>query len=332
MRLTNAAAVFVLWTSASVCDAKTLQLYLPEHEWVLQLTAAGFEPNGLELSQDGTQASLSAAGAGKSLARFNLSAYVEVVADAKDAAACRSFYLARYEEHEKRNAGVMKTTQRKLGGTSTLARSEYFIETFRGATVHQKHVNAFLRRGDACIDVHVSATGFAAQDGRRIEAILKSIKFVKPSGSKAPWAAHMISGAALAGRRDMDGALREYRAARAAASSDRAATPTDFAMIDKGLGEVYLALNDGKRADGPLRSAAKTLADDPSVLFNLACSSSMLGKMADAERALKACLTAAKPRGRLQHYVQAALSDPQLAAFRSSPEFQVMLRQAAAGL
>jgi tetratricopeptide (TPR) repeat protein len=318
-----AAALLLGAMSARAQGNKPVLVYLPERDWALSLTAPGFVLEGLDVSPGQDRASIRAAG-GPGLERFGLSAYVEVIPDAEDAAGCRAFYGARHDAWEKKSRGEMVMTKRKLSTKGKQARSEHFIESYRGQRMHQKHVNAYLRKDGACIDVHISALEHRPADDKVFEKVLMSLRWAAPGEGKPAWMTAFVTAASRAERRDREGAVAAYLEARAGAAKDPKATETDLAMLDKGLGENYLAMDDARNAHPALSAAARVLKDDPSVFYNLACASSMLGRMAEAKRSLEACYSEASKRGRLRRYLDQTVRDPQLAAFRASPEFKAL--------
>jgi hypothetical protein len=320
--------------------AEPWSLSLPGRSWALQLTAAGFESGGVS-APDARRASLSAKG-GEGLERFALSAFVEPFSGVSDAEGCRDVFVARYRQMAAQRPD-MKTTRPKFSKKGKQARSEYFIEEYSGQVLHQKHVNAYLFKDGTCIDVHVSALGYEPADAKVFERVLMSLRWGKPvpvraaaeaaaapeSARGAPknmrgWMAIMLRGAAAGQRGDSRTAIREYSAAREAALQDPKTTDMDMAQIDKALGGTYLEVNDAKNASIALRSSVRVLHDDTSVLFNLACAASMLGRMEDADRSLRACFAAARDQGRLERYRRQASTDPQLAAYRASPLYAAL--------
>lgn len=318
-------AAALLFCSAPVRaeGAKPFLLYLPERDWALSITAPGFDVTGLDVRPGNSQASVRAAG-GEGLERFGLSAFVEVVPDVKDAKGCRAFYGAKHDAWAKKARDEMEMTKRKLSEKGKQARSEHFIETYRGQTMHQKHVNAYLRKDGTCIDVHISALDHRASDDKVFEKVLMSLRWTVPGAGKPAWMTAFVTAASMAARRDSKGAVSAYLEAKAGAAKDPKATEMDLAMLDKGIGENYLAMDDADNAYPALSSAARVLKDDPGVFYNLACASSMLGRMAEAKRSLEACYSEASKRGRLRHYLDLTVRDSQLAPFRASPEFKAL--------
>lgn len=318
-----AAALLLGAATARAEGDKPILLYLPERDWALSITAPGFDVDGLDVRPGNLQASVRAAG-GEGLERFGLSAFVEVVAGVKDAKGCRAFYGAKHDAWARKTRGDMKMTKRKLSEKGKQARSEHFIETYRGQPVHQKHVNAYLRKDGTCIDVHISALEHGPSDDKVLEKVLMSLRWTVPGAGKPAWMTAFVTAASMAARRDRKGAVSAYLEAKAGAAKDPKATEIDLAMLDKGLGENYLAMDDAGSAYPALSSAARVLKDDPGVFYNLACASSMLGRMAEARRSLEACYSVASKRGRLRHYLDLTVRDSQLAAFRASPEFKAL--------
>jgi hypothetical protein len=156
-----------------------VRLSLPNAGWALELAAEGFAvqvdqlrgPNNARYFLAHNEAT-----------KVNLSAVLETVPSAKSAAQCRALYLGRLHNRQVKMENVRTS---ELGETAIL---EYSTNPFGMALPKekapelfgfiQKHLNAYLAKDGACIDVHLSKVLARPDEKAEFDTVVGSVRIV----------------------------------------------------------------------------------------------------------------------------------------------------------
>lgn len=147
-------------------DSGTRRLGLAGKSWALVVDLPGFElvDSGSRPDGSGTMIHLARG-------ELNVSATLERRPDLLSTEACRADYWK-----EAAKSPLPKSDIRQLTA-GALATVHWFVLEFQGASVRQKHVNAYLFRDGVCIDLHLSKVHHEAEDDKLFTAILGSVRF-----------------------------------------------------------------------------------------------------------------------------------------------------------
>lgn len=142
-------------------------LALPGSAWAALVDLPGFELEEVRKKPDGSGIAVMGENASTGLV---VSLFVERIAGAADEKACRSLHFDRALASPFEKSGV-KRTERK-----GMALGEYLIPRAEGVEIRQKHVNAYLAREGACVDLHVSKVRHEPKDEALFEGVLRTLR------------------------------------------------------------------------------------------------------------------------------------------------------------
>jgi len=157
--------------------AESLQVGLPGLPWSLQAEADGVKVRKNGPSQDGNSAKLMVT---REKDGLTFSVYMEKMPDLKSAKDCRDFYWKRASQDTEVREDVT------LSDSRAFSRVEYEVSDFGGMHIVQKHVHAYLWKDGVCADAHLIMVGYKPSNHKALDAILKSLRFVKTPGGLKP--------------------------------------------------------------------------------------------------------------------------------------------------
>jgi hypothetical protein len=164
-----------------------LRLALPGEAWILELPAPGFAIAQLERPASGGQRYILAV---DRRAGATLSILLDRIPQATSAAACRNHYWTALQA---RTPLAMEEIRVSPPGDPVMV--EYMVRTVRDIRIDQKHVNLYLARGGACVDVHLSKVRFSPTEDAYLRGLLGSVRLVeRGSAPAAPeWQRYTVS-------------------------------------------------------------------------------------------------------------------------------------------
>jgi len=143
-------------------------LSLPNVNWALEIPAGGFVIEKDQTSREGTR-DFSAINRSAGVV---MSVFLEPAPSNGSGNYCREFYW----EGLKKNS-PLKMDDVKMSDMGEMTVLEYIVREHQGVQVDQKHLNAYLARGNTCIDIHLSKVQFSPEDERVFTSILAGVKF-----------------------------------------------------------------------------------------------------------------------------------------------------------
>ena len=156
-----------------------IRLSLPDASWALELTADGFTVQVDQLRGPGNAKYFLA---NNDRTKVNLSAVLETVPSAKSATQCRDLYLSRLRNRQVKMEKV-KTSER-----GEMAILEYHTNPFGMALPKEKapellgfiqrHLNAYLAKDGACIDIHLSKVLSKPDEEAQFDTVVGSVRIV----------------------------------------------------------------------------------------------------------------------------------------------------------
>jgi len=158
---------------------QTINLTLPQLNWVLQIEAPDFILKDKEVTESGTKTMFFAANEKTGVV---MSAFLEKAAHKGDARECRSYYWERGKK------SPTKKDDFAVSEAGEMAILEYIVKEAEGEKINQKNLNAYLSRDDYWIDIHLSKVKFKPDEEVLFKEILNRIKFrdkFPPSNSKS---------------------------------------------------------------------------------------------------------------------------------------------------
>jgi len=160
--------------------AGPVRLSLPNASWALELAAEGFT---VQVDQLRGPSNARYFLAHNEATKVNLSAVLETVPSAKSATQCRDLYLGRLRNRQIKVENV-RTSER-----GDIAVLEYSTNPFGMALPKekapelfgfiQKHLNAYLAKDGACIDVHLSKVLPKSDEKAEFDAVVGSVRIVE---------------------------------------------------------------------------------------------------------------------------------------------------------
>lgn len=142
-------------------------LTLSKLDWALEVGGADLIVEQKEVTPDGKSARFMAADWTTGIL---ISAFLEDQGRPATAEQCRDFYWAKAKESPLKKDDIV---QSKFGN---MALVEFLVKEHEGVKTDQKHVNAYLTRGNFWIDVHLSKMYFKEGERELFNTILRNVK------------------------------------------------------------------------------------------------------------------------------------------------------------
>jgi hypothetical protein len=146
---------------------RPISLSLPNANWTLEIPAGGFVIEKDQTSREGTR-DFSAINRSAGVV---MSVFLEPAPSNGSSNYCREFYW----EGLKKNS-PLKMDDVKMSDMGEMTVLEYIVREHQGVRVDQKHLNAYLAKGNTCIDIHLSKVQFSPEDERVFTSILASVR------------------------------------------------------------------------------------------------------------------------------------------------------------
>jgi len=182
MKLKTAAlALFVLCLSAAATPARqggreVQRISIPGEKWAMEVSLPGFAVEQDELRGDGKGRRIMAGNEAKG---YVVSIFLEPIPDNKTAAELRDWDASGYKK------SPLKPADFKSAEYKQIPTLEYMIKEFRGQTVNQKHLNAYIVHQGFWAHVHLSKVDWRAGDEKLFYEIVDSVKFAEAGGGEA---------------------------------------------------------------------------------------------------------------------------------------------------
>jgi hypothetical protein len=159
-------------SSPSIKGPTNIENYFtyPGKTWSLVVDVTDFKMNPNQMRDAGL--GIMASGYNEELGLM-ITIFIEEKEFEGDALKYREYYL----KMDKKSPLIK--TETKLYERGELAVYEYFVPTYQGETINQRHFNAILTREDTWIDVHMSKVEFKQEDWKYFEKVLDSIHIAK---------------------------------------------------------------------------------------------------------------------------------------------------------
>ncbi len=142
-------------------------LTLPKLDWALEIGGAELIVEHKEIAPDGKSARFVAADWTTGIL---ISGFLEDRGRPATAEQCRDFYFAKLKDTPLKEEDIV---QSKLGN---MAVAEYIVKEYAGRRMDQKHVNAYLTKGNIWMDVHLSKLYFKEGERELFNTILRNVK------------------------------------------------------------------------------------------------------------------------------------------------------------
>ncbi len=170
----------VLWVSLSsvlaIVSAETEQpvrnavlLTLPKLDWALEVGGAELIVEQKEITPDGKNARFMAVDWTTGIL---VSGFLEDRGRPATAEECRDFYFAKLKDTPPKEENIV---QSKSGN---MALADYVVKEYAGIKMDQKHINAYLTKGNIWMDVHLSKMSFKEEQRDQFNTILRNVKLV----------------------------------------------------------------------------------------------------------------------------------------------------------
>jgi len=316
-------ACVCLFCAGVVCAAEEpagpIVLSLPELGWALEIAAPGFVMEDFEVAPSGEAARFQASNKKTGVI---LSAFLEKAPRKGNAEDCREYYWARARRSPMRKSDVA------MSKSGDMAICEYIVKEYLGRKVDQKHLNAYLAVDGWWIDVHLSKTGYKADDQKLFTAILDGVTINKTYQPDCLMCCHF-------GRLFYQ--KQEY--AKAAKYLDRAfqldeANPAMSRAVWRGLvvrlGISYGMSGNVEKAKGVFEAAIAKDPEYPLFYYNLACG---CAESNDREGAIKNLKLAYQHKANLSpdEELPNPKTDSSFRRFLDNKEFQKELEKMSGG-
>lgn len=180
--LVGALAAGSLKTQEPVKSA--ILLTLPKLDWALEVGGTELVVQQKEVSEDGKNARFMAV---DSTTGILVSGFLEDRGRPATAEECRDFYFAKLKDSPVKREDI---AQSKLGN---MAVAEYIVKEYAGIKADQKHVNAYLTKGNIWMDVHLSKMSFKEGQRDLFNAILRNVKLVPKMPAQKVRASYRIT-------------------------------------------------------------------------------------------------------------------------------------------
>lgn len=237
-----------------------LEISLPGKNWALKLDARGFEVEEEEISPDGSARSLFAQ---NGRTRMVMSVFLEKAPKKGDSKAARAYYWNQAKKSPPRE------TAAKMRQVGKMAIVEYFIKEYEGEKINQKHLSAFLAKGDIWIDIHLSKVKFKPRDKRLFEAILKTAKI---NNNFRPTRVDLYNfGNAFFNAENYKEAVVYYQKALDLEKKEQKLDRVRWRVLVDNLGMAYGISGDLANAKAVLEYGASKDPTYPMFYYNLAC-------------------------------------------------------------
>jgi hypothetical protein len=162
-------ALSVLGQDAGKGAHEEAVLRLPDREWELRVSPAGFEFGPSRIAREGRTVWAAGDGAEPGLM---VEITLEHTPDTRDAKGC----LARAEPRLRLDSSaVSDVTRHEVAGYPVI---EYEIREHRGVEVDQRNLHAYLYHDRACAEIHVSFVGYRGQPRSMLESAIRAIEIV----------------------------------------------------------------------------------------------------------------------------------------------------------
>jgi hypothetical protein len=157
-----------------------LRLALPGQAWTLEIPADDLAIDGDVTRPDGRSRALAA----QDSAGLIMTVFLEAE-QAATSQACREKYWERLKSRSPLTMDDVKMTER-----GSVALLEYVVREYQQMRLDQKHLNAYLAKNGACVDIHLSKVQFTAADEARMIAMATGarIRDTGPAASPGPTA------------------------------------------------------------------------------------------------------------------------------------------------
>ena len=155
---------------AGSAEPMAVTVSLPEKPWALSLDLAGFSLDSRQQLPDGSGSMMQASNRETGLI---VSAFVETAKKETTVEGCKERYW------KLAGKGPLKKTDIHEVVSGAMIAMHYMIPEFRGIPARQKNINAYLYHDGACIDIHISKTGYETKDDPLFDAVLSSARFVE---------------------------------------------------------------------------------------------------------------------------------------------------------
>ena len=165
--LTGVFAVGNAETPAPIKSA--MLLTLPKADWVLEVEGADLVVEQKAVTPDGKKARCLAVDWASGIL---LTVFLEDQGKPATAEQCRDLYFAKLKDTPPKEEEIV---QSRLGD---MAVAEYLVKEYAGRQMNQKHVNAYLTRGNVWMDIHLSKMEFKEGERERFNTILRTVKLV----------------------------------------------------------------------------------------------------------------------------------------------------------
>jgi tetratricopeptide (TPR) repeat protein len=249
----------------------TLALTLPDLEWALEINAPDFNVEKKTFAPMGDAIYIFATNKGKNVI---LSAFLEK--------ASRNGTLKEWRDNYwnsiKKNP--LKKEQVKMYDYGEMPIVEYMIPEHFGVKVNQKHLHAFLTKGNYWVHLHLSKILFKAGDEELFQPILSSVKI---NDSYTPTVSDLFQFGNLSFlRKDFQGAIPYYQKALELEKHRKSLGREERILLFDQLGMSYGLSGDLIKAKETYEWAITQEPEYPMFFYNLACTYAEMNKMDEA--------------------------------------------------
>lgn len=211
-----------------------------------------------------------------------ITAFLQKVKFAASAEKCRDEWWPGTEK-----SAPIKPQYLQQSVRNRIAIVEFMVPEFRGASVHQKNVHAYLGDRDLCAEIHLSKVQFAPEDEMRFEAVLASVQLlpnelINESQGQDEKAKYFAEASRLYLQQNYAEAAEQYQKALDLEKQKRTLSQSMFRVLVDNLGMSY-------GLTGNLSKAKETfeygITQDPEYAlfhYNMACTYGEMEKMDQA--------------------------------------------------
>jgi len=180
----------------------------------------------------------------------------------------------------------VKATQVKTSERGPMALLEYFVESFRGESIQQKNVVAYLVSGDQWFDVHISKVGYSPDDDVFFNSFLDGIKVIP---NFQPGSADRFRyGSFFYLQKKWPAAIEQYEKALDLERTKKELPQAEWRVLVDNLGMAYGMSGELQKAKRMFEFGITQDPEYPMFHYNLACSDAELNNLDDALQDLKA--------------------------------------------
>lgn len=227
----------------------------PGRQWVMTIDLDGFAVSERSAEPDGTRYML--AGKRGNGNQIIVSVFMEPARRAGDSKMCREFFRGSPDENSRKKYEIQTSE------VGDIALVEYVFK-LGGSFGIQKHINAYIAKGDVWIDVHISKSNFVEADRAPMLAIVRSIDFPKSLEEYS-------AGQECYNKEDYAGAAKHLHAALDLEKQDPKFTKVEFRELVVHLGIAYGISGDLKNSKGVLEYGLQKDPTYPLFFYNMAC-------------------------------------------------------------